>query len=84
MFMASRIIGPLTRKSVHYWTKQFVALATGSKIPGAAALGRLISRTAAVGCFPGLGKRLVPELVAVPRESHRRFDSAQALSNLAG
>jgi transposase len=33
-----------------------------------------------------VGKRLAPELVATlgPRQSHRRFDSARALSNLAG
>lgn len=36
--------------------------------------------------LPGVGKRLAPELVAAlgPRQSDPRFDSARAMSNLAG
>jgi transposase len=47
---------------------------------------RKLPESKPIRTLPGLGKRLVPELVAVlgPRRSHRRFDSAQALSNLAG
>ncbi len=47
---------------------------------------RKLPESKPIRTLPGLGKRLVPELVAVlgPRQSHRRFDSARALSNLAG
>jgi transketolase C-terminal domain/subunit len=47
---------------------------------------RKLPESKPIKTLPGLGKRLVPELVAVlgPRQSHRRFDSARALSNLAG
>jgi len=47
---------------------------------------RKVPESKLIRTLPGLGKRLVPELVAVlgPRQSHRRFDSARALSNLAG
>jgi transposase len=47
---------------------------------------RKLPESRPIRTLPGLGKRLVPELVAIlgPRESHRRFDSARALSNLAG
>ena len=36
--------------------------------------------------LPGVGKRLVPELIATlgPRQSHRRFEPVQDLSNLEG
>jgi transposase len=47
---------------------------------------RKLPESKPIRTLPGLGKRLVPELVAIlgPRQSHRRFDSARALSNLAG
>jgi transposase len=46
---------------------------------------RKVPESKPIRTLPGLGKRLVPERVATlgPR-SHRRFDSDEALSNLAG
>jgi transposase len=47
---------------------------------------RQLPESKPIRTLPGVGKRLAPELVATlgPRRSHRRFDSAHALSNLAG